>query len=49
VLSPRETGSKWVKLSHAGNTLAFAKALPNRMNIHLPKTFRIRKNIDEFL
>jgi 16S rRNA C967 or C1407 C5-methylase (RsmB/RsmF family)/NOL1/NOP2/fmu family ribosome biogenesis protein len=49
VLSPRAIDSKWVKLSHAGNALAFAKALPNRMNIHLPKTFRIRKNIDEFL
>lgn len=48
-LKPVNIQQKWVKLMHGGNTLAFAKALPNRLNIHLPKTFRIRKNIDAFL
>ncbi len=40
---------EWLALSFQGNTLALAKNLSNRINIHLPKTFRIRKNIDEFL
>ncbi len=39
----------WLALTFKGNCLALAKNLKNRINIHIPKTFRIRKNIDEFL
>ena len=41
--------TEWIALRFKGNTLALAKNLKNRINIHIPKTFRIRKNIDEFL
>ncbi|MEQ8358810.1 MAG: RsmF rRNA methyltransferase first C-terminal domain-containing protein [Cytophagales bacterium] len=41
--------TEWIALKFKGNTLALAKNLKNRINIHIPKTFRIRKNIDEFL
>ena len=39
----------WFGLCYEGDIICFAKKVNNRMNIHLPKTFRIRKNIDEYL
>lgn len=39
----------WFKLIFNENVICLAKKLQNRMNIHLPKTFRIRKNLDDYL
>lgn len=43
------SANSWILLAYKGNGLAFGKIVNGRLNIHLPKNFRIRKNIDDFL
>ncbi|MCB9230744.1 MAG: hypothetical protein H6581_03735 [Bacteroidia bacterium] len=48
VQAPDSSLKGWVLVTYQGITLGWAKALENRINIHLPKSWRIRADISDW-